>query len=355
MRPGRHIRQLNDEERVALRQLYRQTKDADVRSRCQMILLSADGHGVGDIARLTLFDENSVLFWFDRYEAQGLDGLDDRPKSGRPPKVDKPYRDALQATVEQEPRTVEQSFSTWTCADLAQYLARQGRTLFSAETVRRHLRDLGYRIVRPVLSIASPDPDYAVKAEALEQFKAQARRGEINLLFEDEVDLNLLPGVLGCWTRRGQQRKVPTPGQNVKRYGFGAVNFMTGQVTHHIAERKNSDGFIRLLEQIVQTYCPGETWHGPKVALVIDNYIIHRSKKSSEMLAKYADRLCVVALPTYSPKLNLIERFWKHLRRKVTHNHLFKGIDALVAAVEQFLTSLNDRRTEVLSVIGNPQ
>lgn len=33
MRPGRHIRQLNDEERVALRQLYRQTKDADVRSR----------------------------------------------------------------------------------------------------------------------------------------------------------------------------------------------------------------------------------------------------------------------------------------------------------------------------------
>lgn len=51
-----------------------------------MILLSADGHGVSDIARLTLFDENSVLFWFDRYEAQSLDGLEDRPKSGRPPK-----------------------------------------------------------------------------------------------------------------------------------------------------------------------------------------------------------------------------------------------------------------------------
>ena len=41
-----------------------------------MILLSADSHGVGEIARLTLFDENSVLFWFDRYEAEGLDGLD---------------------------------------------------------------------------------------------------------------------------------------------------------------------------------------------------------------------------------------------------------------------------------------
>jgi transposase len=85
MRPGRFI-QLNEQEREALRQLYRQTKDADLRSRCQMLLLSADGHRVGEIAELTLFDENSVLFWFDRYEAEGLDGLEDRPKSGRPPK-----------------------------------------------------------------------------------------------------------------------------------------------------------------------------------------------------------------------------------------------------------------------------
>jgi hypothetical protein len=86
MRPGRYIRQLNDQERAELRQLYRQTKDADVRSRCQMILLSGDGHRVAEIAKLTLFDENSVLFWFDRYEAEGLAGLEDRPKSGRPPK-----------------------------------------------------------------------------------------------------------------------------------------------------------------------------------------------------------------------------------------------------------------------------
>lgn len=51
-----------------------------------MILLSADSHSVGEIARLTLFDENSVLFWFDRYETDGLTGLEDRPRTGRPPK-----------------------------------------------------------------------------------------------------------------------------------------------------------------------------------------------------------------------------------------------------------------------------
>lgn len=69
-------------------------------------------------------------------------------------------------------------------------------------------------------------------------------------------------------------------------------------------------------------------------------------------LERYADRLEIVALPTYAPKLNVIEMLWKHLRRKVTHNHLYETISKLVEAVEDFLKSLNERRAEVLSVIG---
>jgi transposase len=63
----------------------------------------------------------------------------------------------------------------------------------------------------------------------------------------------------------------------------------------------------------------------------------------------------VVPLPTYSPKLNLIERLWKYLHRKVTHNHLFEGIAALVAAVERFFADLSGSPAVVLSVIGNSQ
>jgi len=61
--------------------------------------------------------------------------------------------------------------------------------------VRRHPLDLGYRLVRPVLSIASPDPDYAVKAELLEQLKEQAQRREIVLLFEDLAESRTSSGL----------------------------------------------------------------------------------------------------------------------------------------------------------------
>jgi transposase len=351
MPPTRRTR-LTPAEDAALRALYRGTDNADVRSRCQMILLSAQGHGAAEIARLTFFDQDTVLFWFDRYEADGLDGLQDRPRSGRPPKMTGPSRDELEQAADQDPRQAGHPFSVWTCGDLAHYLAQKGHLRVTGETIRRHLRSLGFRIVRPVLSISSPDPEYEVKVERLEELRAQARRGEIILLFEDEFDLNLLPGIIGCWTRRGQQRRIPTPGQNQKRYGFGATNFITGQITRHMGERKNSDHFCALVEQVIQQYCPGETWQGLKVVLVVDNYIIHRSKKTTEVLARYADRLTVVALPTYSPKLNPIELLWKYLRRKVTHNHLFESIGALVEAVEAFFARLDSHPAEVLSVIG---
>ena len=85
MPPARYIR-LNATEVSALETLYRQTKDVDVRTRCQMILLSGQNYSVADIAKLTLFDQDTVLFWFDRYEADRLAGLEDRPHPGRPPK-----------------------------------------------------------------------------------------------------------------------------------------------------------------------------------------------------------------------------------------------------------------------------
>jgi transposase len=86
MPAARSIRTLTDDEKQGLRKLYRQTDQADLRTRCQMILLSAEGYSVAEIARLTFFEEDSVLYWFDRYEAKNLAGLEDRPRSGRPSK-----------------------------------------------------------------------------------------------------------------------------------------------------------------------------------------------------------------------------------------------------------------------------
>ncbi len=259
---------------------------------------------------------------------------------------------ALQELVKQEPREAGYPFSTWTCADLVGELVKKGFEEVSRETIRTHLHALGYRVLRPVLSIASPDPDYKRKVKQLKRYKNQAKNGELLLYFEDEIDLNLLPGILRCWTLRGSQRKVMTPGVNVKRYGFGAINYVSGKTLHRIEEHKNSDGFCAFVRQFMQTVTQSPEYHGQPIVLVVDNFIIHHSQKTLKFLEQYADQLVLFALPTYSPWLNLIELLWKHLRRKVTHNHLFETITQLVQAVCFFLKALNRMPHLTLSIIG---
>jgi transposase len=268
------------------------------------------------------------------------------------PKVTGQCEAELKKLVEQQPREAGYSFSTWTCADLLHELIRKGFEAVSCETIRTHLQALGYRVRRPVLSIASPDPEYKQKAKKLKKYQKQAKNGEILLYYQDEIDLNLLPGIMRCWTLEGVQRKVPTPGQNQKQYGFGAVNYVSGQTVHCIEERKNSVGFCAFIEQFMQTVTQAPDYHGQKIVVVVDNFIIHRSRKTQDFLEKYKDQLVLFMLPTYSPWLNLIERLWKHLRRKVTHNHLFASLAELVKAVCSFLDALNATPHLTLSVIG---
>lgn len=268
------------------------------------------------------------------------------------PKVTGRCEAELKTLVEQEPRQAGYPFSSWTCADLVRELAKKGFEKVSCETMRVHLHSLSYRVLRPVLSIASPDPDYSRKVKALEKYKKQAKKGEILLYFQDEIDLNLLPGILRCWTLCGSQRKVMTPGLNVKRYGFGAVNYTSGKTLHRIEEHKNSNAFCAFLQQFMRDVTRSPEYRGQKIVLVVDNYRIHHSQKTQEFLQQYADQLVLFALPTYSPWLNLIERLWKHLRRKVTHNHLFETVAQLLIAVDSFLSSLNRSPQRTLSIIG---
>jgi transposase len=90
MPEARYVRSLSKAEQKALQELYRRTQNADVRTRCQMILLSAQEYAVSKIAELTFFNEDSILYWFDRYEQDGLAGLEDRPRTGRHPKSEWP-------------------------------------------------------------------------------------------------------------------------------------------------------------------------------------------------------------------------------------------------------------------------
>lgn len=76
---------LSASERTTLQALTRQTTAAvGLVRRARIVLLAADGVPLDQIARQVGIDRLRVRAWVDRYRADGLAGLHDRPRPGRP-------------------------------------------------------------------------------------------------------------------------------------------------------------------------------------------------------------------------------------------------------------------------------
>jgi putative transposase len=85
---------------------------------------------------------------------------------------------------------------------------------------------------------------------------------------------------------------------------------------------------------------------------VVDNYRIHFAKPVQTFLAEHQNEVELVCLPTYSPKLNPVERECPHLRRQVTHNHCFQTRERLMEAVISFFRDMAASPDLVRSVSG---
>jgi len=104
--------ELTEEQQSELSEMYRTTKDARIRTRVQMVLLSVEQHLTAPrIAIIVREDAETVRRWLKRYMAQGIEGLRDRPRSGAPPKTTLAYEERALEAVRRRPRSLGQPYS----------------------------------------------------------------------------------------------------------------------------------------------------------------------------------------------------------------------------------------------------
>lgn len=164
--------------------------------------------------------------------------------------------------------------------------------------------------------------------------------------YADEFNLSWMPTLKTMWSPKGQQVMIQTPGQPTKHYGIGAVNYHTGQNIVLFRRRKRRREIAELLQALVDSH-PKET-----VYVAWDNASTHEDDEVDAVVRGAAGRLVLLYLPTYSPWLNPIERFWKQFRSEVTHCEIFKTVKALLAAAKDFFDRYNHSPHLILATIG---
>ncbi len=186
------------------------------------------------------------------------------------------------------------------------------------------------------------------------------------LLSQDEARVPLVPTLARTLGVKGHRPEVGTRDNKGLLYVF-AVVCLTTAVLHATTRecpagkkkagqpsknRRMQEAFAAHLRHVGRVY-PQERYR--RVVLVIDHAPWHRGQPVKEALADNP-HLEFYRLPPYSPKLNPIERFWKVLRRRATHNRLFESLADLKASVRNSLRYFQTMRGRVKQLLeGRPK
>lgn len=326
----RFARQPTEQERSELERMSQQ-EVGRVALRAQLIQQSACGYSVPELVQMHQTSDVTIYKWLDRFDQEGPAGLYDRPRRGRPPKVDEATRQVIAETMAQPPTEAGYNFTYWTIPLLAQHLKESLGKVVCHETLRQHLHALNFRWRRPRWAVKRHDPQTATQMWAICQAVLQAT-AETLILIEDETILKTLPPLRQMWMPSGQQVQVPTPFQNDDLYLYGALELHSGSYCHAFYDAGNSEHTISYLQQLLVSY-PDQP-----ILLIWDQARYHTSHAVQEWIAAQP-RLTTMLLPKYAPQLNPVEHIWRHLKAQVAAN-LTRSLKALQQACDRFFDEL---------------
>jgi len=334
-----HVR-LTEEQRQDLQLLARQ-EVGRVSERIHFVLLSDQGQSPPEIANLFGYSAASVRTWLKRYQAQGIEGLYDQPRSGRPRKANDAIKNNVDTCLGTHPNALGYLATFWTVTLLVTHLASQGWQV-SCSTVRRVLHTLDYRWRRPRLAALRRDPEGSVKMAAIGHAVWNVQPGD-HTFGVDESEFKLLPVLRAMWCKVAQACRIPTPEYNASVWAFGAVDIFTGQWLYGLYDRQTAVNFVAFLEKI-WTACPtGHIW------VIIDHAPAHTAKLVAAWLEAHS-RMTILYLPKYASHLNPIERIWGVMKDKVVANYCYPTLAALRQAVQRYLDSITP--TAALQMAG---
>jgi transposase len=108
-----------------------------------------EGHAPKEVAQMMSVSQPVVYDWHHRWEANGLEGLANRPKSGRPRKAGPSYVERLAEVIEQNPQDLGYGFTLWTADRLRHHMEKETGESLGSTKFRTLLKENNFVYRRP--------------------------------------------------------------------------------------------------------------------------------------------------------------------------------------------------------------
>jgi transposase len=320
---------IEDESRRALESLKSAKKTPKyLFDRADMILRTAAGEKVEEVARALSTTTRAVYRWRKRFKDFGLAGLKDKPRSGQPVKASKALvQTVLKLTVERIPRTA----THWSLRLMAKEVNTtkwQVQQIWKAADLKPH-RLKAFKI--------SHDPNFAEKVVDVVGLYLDPPDNALVLSVDEKTQIQALDRTQPLLPLRPGQIERRT--HDYKRHGtvslYAAFDVATGRVQGRLTQRHRAKEFMEFLKQIDRG-----TESGLSVHLILDNSSTHKTEAIQKWLSAHP-RFTFHFTPTSASWLNAVEVWFSQLERRSIHRGRFTSVHDLRQKIKRYITAHN--------------
>jgi len=292
--------------------------------RAKIIQRCLRGDPVTKIARELDVRPNTVIDWRRRFDANGITGLKDLPRSGKPPRYTAEFRNKVLKTLELLPPLGQ---SVWDGPAIAKHLDA------SVHAVWRVLRKEGICLLRQRSWCVSTDPEFAAKAADIVGLYLNPPEKALVISVDEKPSIQALERATG-YVETDSGKIVRGFKSAYKRHGtlnlFAALEVATGAIHTETTNRKRRIEFLEFMDSVIAEL-PAEK----EVHVILDNYCIH--KRNDLWLAAHPN-VFFHFTPTSASWLNQVEIWFGIMSRKALRGASFKSTEDLAKAINDFVT-----------------
>lgn len=328
-KPARRIRLRRGDRETLERWIRTRTSSQRLVERARIVLASAEGvpaHAIGaeiGIARPT------VQRWLDRYEADGIEGIEsDQPRPGRPRRITEAFEAAVVHKTLHEAPPEGTHWSQRLMARASGLHHSQVGRIWKAHGIKPH---------RVEYFKLSKDPHFVEKLRDVVGLYVAPPEKAIVFSFDEKSQIQALDRTQpGLPLKRG---RAGTMTFDYKRHGtttlFAALDVASGEVIHECLPRHRHQEFLRFMRKVERESDPSLELH-----FILDNYATHKHPKVKKWLARHP-RVHFHFLPTSASWLNLVERFFRDLTQRQLKRLAVSSVDQLIDAIARYIEARN--------------
>jgi len=327
---------LTDNQRKEYKQLHKKCRDKQLSDRIKCILALDKGHSYSEVADILMTDESTLWRWKGQFIEGGMEQL---------LKNDYPGKDCYLSEEQQKEleRYLEQRICL-SAKEVCEYVKKNYEVKYTSKGMTNLLQRLGFVYKKPKHLPSKANREAQEKFIAEYEELKSGKKAEDKIYFMDGCHPMHNSQLAYGWIKKGEEKFVKANTGRERININGVYNIEEHKVIVREDETINSQSTLSLIQQIMVLQASG------MIYLIADNAKYYRAKIVREFLEQNP-RVKILFLPPYSPNLNLIERLWKFVKKKVTYNEYYEKFSVFKEKIMGTLNNMDIYQKELESLM----